>query len=87
MTPGETLSETRFFYAGAKQKLFRGRSKAFKIYTLFKMMIFFASNHHCYICFLYFDCLCKYVQKTKPLHKYLEPAQELRKLAKVAKKN
>ena len=41
----------------AKQKIFRGRPKALKISILFKMMISFACNHHCYNCFLYFDCL------------------------------
>ena len=35
--------------------------------------------------FLYFDCLWKQVQKTKPLYKYLKLAQELRKLVIVAK--
>ena len=51
-----------------------------------KWWFFFALNHLCYNCFLYFDCLWKHVQKTKPLYKYLELAEELRKLVIVAKK-
>ena len=79
--------EKIFAKGTAKQKIFRGRSEVLKfLYFLQNDDFFFASNHHCYNCFLYFDCLWKHVQKNKPLYKYLELAQELRKLVLVAKK-